>query len=62
MILLCGEFAQLTPPLMSSALWQEELGEIASRLTDICRNVDPESTDKLLETAEQPDLLTVETA
>ncbi len=59
MILLCGEFAQLTPPHLSSAIWQEDLGEIAAQLTDICRGVDPESTDKMLESAEQPDPLAV---
>jgi hypothetical protein len=58
MILLCGEFAQLTPPLLPAALWREDLDEIALRLTEICRNVDPESTDKMLEMADQPDLLT----
>ena len=60
MILLCREFTQLTPPHMPSSLWQEELEEIATRLTEICRDVDPESTDKMLETADQPDLLTSE--
>lgn len=60
MILLCREFAQLTPkpappPPEPSAQaeppkeWPVRLGEIAEKLTAICRAVDPSSTDDALQ-------------
>ena len=55
MILLCGEFAQLTPPELDPADWQRELRELADLLTTTCRAVDPESTDKSLESMSQDD-------
>ena len=55
MILLCGEFAQVTPKGVEAAVWQARLTAIADVLTTSCRTVDPQSTDELLEeTAEQP--------
>ena len=53
MILLCGEFAQLAPPELDPADWQRELRELAEQLTATCRGVDPESTDKVLESMQQ---------
>lgn len=50
MILLCEEFAQLTPPQTTAEEWQRELRDIARLCTDSCRQIDPDSTDKLLET------------
>ncbi|MBT6153285.1 MAG: hypothetical protein HOL01_03640 [Planctomycetaceae bacterium] len=29
--------------------WQSDLRELADRLTESCRNIDPESTDKAIE-------------
>jgi superfamily II DNA/RNA helicase len=49
MILLCGEFAQLTPKDADPQAWQARLRAIADTLTTTCRNVDPQSTDELLE-------------
>jgi superfamily II DNA/RNA helicase len=49
MILLCQEFTQLTPPQTRKEEWQAELNEIASICTAACRTIDPESTDKMLE-------------
>lgn len=49
MILLCSEFAQLTPPDVDSETWRARLKAIADVLTTACRNVDPQSTDELLE-------------
>jgi hypothetical protein len=46
LILLIGEFTQLTPPDLDPQQWREELQEIADRLTAACRKVDPTSTDK----------------
>jgi hypothetical protein len=49
MILLCGEFAQLTPVGITPEEWQQRLTEIAQTLTTACRAVDPQSTDQMLE-------------
>ena len=49
MILLCGEFAQLTPTGVDSADWRQTLNAIAATLTTTCRDVDPQSTDEMLE-------------
>lgn len=52
LILLLGEFKQLTPPDLSSEQWRGELTEIGELLTDCCRRVDPNSTEKVLEQVE----------
>ena len=49
MILLCGEFAQVTPKGVEPDVWQARLTAIADGLTTSCRAVDPQSTDELLE-------------
>jgi hypothetical protein len=51
MILLVGEFTQLCPPDVDEPEWREDLRGIADRLTEICRVVDPTSTDETLEQA-----------
>jgi hypothetical protein len=51
LILLVKEFEQLTPPEGDPQAWQDELRDIADRLTASCRQVDPTSTDKALEEA-----------
>lgn len=51
MILLLKELSSLHPPEVTLAEWQCELNEIATMLTECCRQVDPESTDKTLEDA-----------
>ncbi|HYO08579.1 MAG TPA: hypothetical protein VER17_06365, partial [Tepidisphaeraceae bacterium] len=51
MVLLCGEFAQLTPPEIEPAAWQAKLRGIAEVLTNACRAVDPQCTDEMLEEA-----------
>jgi superfamily II DNA/RNA helicase len=53
LILLCGEFAQLTPSELSDNEWQAEMADIADQLTAACRTVDPESTDKAIEAAKK---------
>ncbi|MCE5266467.1 MAG: DEAD/DEAH box helicase [Planctomycetaceae bacterium] len=53
LILLVNEFLQLCPPDATEDEWRGELGDIAARLTESCRQVDPASTDKALEEAEQ---------
>jgi hypothetical protein len=49
MILLCNEFAQLTPKDASAEEWQMRLRGVAERLTGVCHAVDPQSTDEMLE-------------
>lgn len=61
MILLCEEFAQLTPPGLDRGEWERELQEIARVCTDSCRQIDPQSTDKLLEVMHQEADVTAET-
>ena len=48
-ILLCGEFAQLTPRDLDPDAWKMSLRSIADVLTTACRTVDPQSTDEVLE-------------
>jgi hypothetical protein len=49
MILLCGEFAQLTPRDAKPEEWKASLTGIAEVLTTACRAVDPQCTDEMLE-------------
>lgn len=49
MILLCGEFSQLTPDDMPHAEWQSRLSHISNALAATCRAVDTQSTDELLQ-------------
>jgi superfamily II DNA/RNA helicase len=49
MILLCAEFAKLSPKEADPAEWQTKLNAWADRLTQVCREVDPQSTDHALE-------------
>lgn len=53
LILLIAEFRQLCPPDTTEEEWQEDLTDVADRLTATCRTVDPQSTDKALEEAEK---------
>jgi superfamily II DNA/RNA helicase len=53
LILLIAEFMQLTPPEVSEEEWRGELSDISGKLTESCRQVDPDSTDKVLEEVEQ---------
>ncbi|MCY2951044.1 MAG: helicase [Planctomycetota bacterium] len=49
MVLLCGEFAQLTPRGISPQAWQVGLTSLSEALTTACRIVDPQCTDEMLE-------------
>jgi len=51
LILLVFEFTQLCPPDVAEDEWANDLQDIADRLTETCRGVDPMSTDKTLEQA-----------
>jgi superfamily II DNA/RNA helicase len=61
LILLCGEFAQVTPVGTTPEEWQAELRDIADRLTASCRAVDPASTDEVIQMAQAADLVKGET-
>ncbi len=52
-ILLCDEFM---PHLDEQSAWHIEMTDICARLTDICRAVDPQSTDQMIESG-KADLL-----
>ena len=53
LILLVNEFVQLCPPDTTEEEWRGDLTDVAARLTESCRQVDPNSTDKALEEVEQ---------
>jgi superfamily II DNA/RNA helicase len=57
LILLCEEFAQLTPPDSTAEEWQAFLKDLANRLTDACRRVDPTSTEETIQRAHSADAL-----
>lgn len=49
LILLVREFMLLCPPDTTREEWEGDLNDIAARITECCRRVDPASTDKALE-------------
>ena len=53
MILLLKEFEALTPPDVEPDAWRADLRELSDKLVDCCHQVDPSSTDKVLEEAEE---------
>src|SRR5262249_60750100 len=61
LILLLGEFQALTPPEVNPEEWQKELRDIAEQLTASCREVDPQSTDEVIEMAHAADVVEGET-
>jgi hypothetical protein len=62
LILLCGEFGQVTPVDGSAEEWQADLRDIAERLTASCRAVDPASTDEVIQQAHAADVIEGEVA
>lgn len=62
LILLCDEFAQLTPPGTSESEWRDWLRDLEVRLTASCRKVDPTSTDQMIQSAHAADVVEGETA
>ena len=57
LILLCEEFAAITPPGVETVAWQAELRELAERLAASCREVDPSSTEEVMQQAHAADLV-----
>jgi hypothetical protein len=62
LILLCGEFMQVCPRDTTPEEWQADLKDLADRLTASCREVDPASTDQMIEFAHAADVVEGETA
>src|SRR5262249_39832657 len=57
LILLCGEFSQVCPPEITLQQWQADLRGLADQLTASCREVDPTSTDQMIELAHGADVV-----
>jgi superfamily II DNA/RNA helicase len=62
LILLIGEFQQVTPPDTTPEEWRADLRDIADQLTASCREVDPTSTDEMIELAHAADVVEGEAA
>lgn len=60
LVLLLGEFAQVTPPGLDPEVWRTELRDLADRLTDSCKAVDPQSTEYMLAHAADVDVVVQE--
>src|SRR5206468_13112053 len=46
LMLLFGQFAQVTPDGIEPGVWQSDLRELGDQLTASCRDIDPTSTDE----------------
>ncbi len=57
LILLCGEFAQVTPQETTAEEWQTWLHTLSDKLTASCRMVDPTSTDMMIQLAKAADIV-----
>jgi superfamily II DNA/RNA helicase len=62
LILLCGEFLQVCPEGTTPEEWQADVKDLADRLTASCREVDPHSTDQMMEYAHAADVVEGEEA
>jgi hypothetical protein len=64
MIMLCGEFERACALDVdpSTLAWRAELHELAAKLTESCRVVDPTSTDQLIAKIGEPDMIDAEAA
>lgn len=51
MVLLCREFAPLTPAGVLADVWEQRMRELSERLTSLCHAADPQMTDETLEEA-----------
>ena len=60
LVLLIGEFAQLTPPGLDADEWRRELRELALHISASCRAIDPTSTDYALQHAADQDLVALD--
>lgn len=62
LILLLGEFEQLTPADTTEEAWKADLRDLSERLTASCREVDPTSTDLMIQQAHAADVVEGESA
>jgi superfamily II DNA/RNA helicase len=62
LILLCAEFAELTPPDTTEEEWRGWLRDLERRLAESCRKVDPLSTDLMIQSAKAADVVEGEEA
>jgi len=60
LILLLDEMANIPPLETTVEEWEYQLDDLAERLTEACRRVDPQSTDEVLETSLGGDELAAE--
>ena len=49
LVLLWGEFAQVTPPDLEPEVWQDTLESLRARVIEACQKVDPHSTERTLQ-------------
>ena len=49
LVLLWGEFAQVTPPDLDENAWQQQLDDLRNRIIEACQRVDPKSTERTLQ-------------
>ena len=57
LILLLGEFTQVSPEGVDAAAWQADLRDIVDQLTASCRTIDPTSTDEAMASAHGADVV-----
>jgi hypothetical protein len=57
LILLLGEFMQVTPADTTPEAWQADLRDLSEKLTASCREVDPTSTDQAIQYAHAADVV-----
>jgi hypothetical protein len=62
LVLLLGEFSQVTPAGIDAAVWRSELKVLADRFTGCCLEVDPGSTEFMLAHAADQDILAPKSA
>jgi len=62
MILLTEEFAEVTPHGLDPLIWRADLKDIADRLTETCKVVDPTSTEQTIKKAHAADVVEGEVA
>ncbi len=62
LILLCAEFAELTPADTTEEEWRGWLRDVELKLTAACRKVDPTSTDQMIQSAKAADVVEGEEA
>lgn len=57
LILLCEEFAVLTPAETTTEEWHAFLDDFTARLTETCRAIDPTSTEEMIQRAHAADVV-----